>query len=1030
VCRDTADAVAALGAQAPGRVLTSLIGAADVAPVFMFPGQGAQYVAMARDLYQCIPAFRTMVDECADRLIDAGVPDLRQIFDPAESQAELARQYLDTTAVVQPALFVAEYALARLLIQWGLHPQAMIGHSVGEYVAACLADVFSLEDALMLIAARGRLMQSLPEGAMLSVALAADDVGDLLGPSLSLAAVNGPALCVLSGSIDAVEAAERQLHAREARYQRLHTSHAFHSALMEPILEAFLECVQQMTLRPPQIPYLSNLTGTWISAAEATDPSYWTRHLRQTVRFADGMHKLLSHGGHFLIEVGPGHTLSSLARHIAGSQAPLATSTMRHPHDSESDVRTLLQAVGKLWLAGMPVDWSSVAAGQGRQRVALPTYPFERQRYHVPARHSDMGVEESSAAPHMAQELADWFYIPSWKQTLLLQPHAPKALADRPAYWLIFDQAEELNLQLVYYLAEAGQQSILIRPGTRLEQAGPNIYTIDPRSRDDYIGLFKLLRTLGKIPQHIVHTWGLTPDGRASGEPAIFPQAQERGYYSLLFLTHALEVTDIISSFSREHPLEIAVVANGLYGITSAELVAPEKAPVLGPCRVIPQELPNIRCRSIDIDTADLPARQIGTIVRHLVAECLAPSASMMVAYRGLQRWVASYEPIRLQASDSTGGKLRQRGVYLITGGLGKLGLLFAEYLARTVQARLVLIGRSGILDADAHKLRHLEALGAEVLTIRADVADESQMREVFAATAARFGVLHGVIHAAGITQGPSIYTPIGEIERAASEEQFRPKVYGLYVLEQLLREHTLDFCLLCSSNAAVLGGLGFCAYAAANLFMDSFAASCNRTSATPWLSINWDGWRLEEVTTHALFRPELEQVTITPSNGLEVLARVLAQVGVSQVVVSPTNLAARLQTWVERRSGPLSAAHDQHSLYVRPALQTDYLEPSNEIERRIVTIWQQLLGVNEIGVHDNFFDLGGHSLLATQIISRLQDAFHVKLSLRSLFETPTVAKLAEVIAELLSEQVDDEFLTLLEQTSTYDLIGMAHGSR
>jgi acyl transferase domain-containing protein len=323
------------------------------------------------------------------------------ILDPRSSIFDL-----DQTWLTQPALFVVEYALAQLWMSWGLRPDALIGHSIGEYVAACLAGVFTLEDALALVAARGRLMQDLPGGTMLSVSLAEPELQPLLEDQLSIAAINSSALCVVSGPTTAVERLEQRLAERGLSGQRLHTSHAFHSMMMDPILEPFAKLLGQMRLHPPQIPYLSNVTGTWVTAEQATNPHYWATHLRATVRFAEGLGTLLEESGRVLLEVGPGRTLCTLARQHPNRRPDLvALPSLRHPRDQQPDLAFLLNTLGRLWLEGVAIDWGSFYAGQDRRRIPLPTYPFERQRYWVerPA----LGMLPAAGEVPGGQDIAD-----------------------------------------------------------------------------------------------------------------------------------------------------------------------------------------------------------------------------------------------------------------------------------------------------------------------------------------------------------------------------------------------------------------------------------------------------------------------------------------------------------------------------------------------------------------------------------------------------------------------------------------------
>jgi phthiocerol/phenolphthiocerol synthesis type-I polyketide synthase E len=384
VARDLEDAVQTLKAADPERVKTASPRPEAPDVVFMFSGQGAQYVRMGRELYQTQTVFREYIDRCSEVLRPHLSFDLREVLYPEDAAVERAEAELTQTRITQPALFAFEYALARQWMAWGVHPRALVGHSIGEYVAACLAGVFSLEDALGLVAARGRLIQSLPAGSMLAVPVSEQEIRSLLCGELSLAVVNAPSLCVVSGGTPAVDRLEATLTGRNLTCRRLHTSHAFHSGMMEPVLEEFTAHVRGVRREPPQIPFVSDVTGTWITAREACDPAYWASHLRQTVRFSDCLHTLLRQPGCIFLEVGPGRTLSTLLRqHPDRTPEHAVLSSTRHPQEPGSDVAFLLQTLGQLWLAGVPVDWSGLQAGAACRRVPLPTYPFEHKRYWV-----------------------------------------------------------------------------------------------------------------------------------------------------------------------------------------------------------------------------------------------------------------------------------------------------------------------------------------------------------------------------------------------------------------------------------------------------------------------------------------------------------------------------------------------------------------------------------------------------------------------------------------------------------------------
>jgi acyl transferase domain-containing protein len=385
VCRDAEDALGLIASRDPKRFLTAAPRPRSRPVVFMFPGQGAQHLNMCAGLYRHEATFRAEVDRCAELLRHYLGEDIRAAIAPGEAaDGEDAARRLAQTSLAQPSLFVVEYALARLWMEWGVRPAAMIGHSLGEYVAACLAGVLTLEDALTLVAWRGRLMQALPPGAMLAVALDESELTPLLGEGLSLAAVNGARACVVAGAEGLVEELAARLGARGTVCRRLQTSHAFHSRMMDAALAPFAEQMRRVKLRAPQIPYVSNVTGTWVTEREATDADYWVRHLRQTVRFADGLAGLLKEPNYVLLEVGPGQTLAPLAqRHPAKSDEHFVLSSLQQPRGGQSDEEDLLRALGQLWLAGVEVDWNGFYARERRQRLALPTYPFERQRHWI-----------------------------------------------------------------------------------------------------------------------------------------------------------------------------------------------------------------------------------------------------------------------------------------------------------------------------------------------------------------------------------------------------------------------------------------------------------------------------------------------------------------------------------------------------------------------------------------------------------------------------------------------------------------------
>jgi thioesterase domain-containing protein/NAD(P)-dependent dehydrogenase (short-subunit alcohol dehydrogenase family)/acyl carrier protein len=438
---------------------------------------------------------------------------------------------------------------------------------------------------------------------------------------------------------------------------------------------------------------------------------------------------------------------------------------------------------------------------------------------------------------------------------------------------------------------------------------------------------------------------------------------------------------------------------------------------------VIPQESARLRCRNIDI--APPSGRKDAAVLlgEQLLPELWLPQGDAVVAYRGMHRWVQSYVVASLPAPDAESAAFRPQGTYLITGGLGEIGLLLASYLAQHFQAKLVLTARSSLPprqewaewlarqpeeNGTSRRIRQimaLEEVGAEVLVVSADVADFRQMQDALDQAHARFGRLHGVIHAAGIVAG----TRLNELDREQCEAQFHAKGRGLVVLAKVLdkakylQNNALDFCLVTSSLSTVLGGLGYAAYAAANAYMDAFVHAQNRRQASRWTAVNWDAWHFAAPVQSGGRLSNLAELAMTQVEGVETFARVLSAAPGNQVVVSTGELQVRLDQWVrmEKADEATSPAAAVHTLHLARAAGKEYVAPRNAGEEALADIWRNLLGVQELGVHDDYFDLGGSSLVAVRLFDQIERKFGVKLPLATLFDAPTIAQLAEVLSDV-----------------------------
>ncbi len=385
VCDSIQDAIQQLQEKSPVKTASRSLETVSGGVAFMFPGQGSQYVNMGSNLYRDEIVFREAVDRCAEILISHLGLDIRTILYPAKEGEEDAAKKLQETCYTQPALFTVGYALAKLWMNWGILPAALIGHSIGEFAAACISGVMSLEDALMLVANRGKMMQSLPKGSMISVRKSSDDIAKLLTPDLSIAAINGPSLCVVSGNDIAIENLQKILDSKEIINKKLFTSHAFHSPMMDPIVEPFRELVSSIKLNAPKIPIVSTATSQWLTNEQAVDPGYWSRHLRLGVLFADGIKTIWQKNPtFFLLEMGPRNTAATLAKQQA-TDLKKQQAVPSLPDNSQDDAEwgTMLFAIGQLWLSGISIDWKNFYALENRKHIALPTYPFEKKRFWV-----------------------------------------------------------------------------------------------------------------------------------------------------------------------------------------------------------------------------------------------------------------------------------------------------------------------------------------------------------------------------------------------------------------------------------------------------------------------------------------------------------------------------------------------------------------------------------------------------------------------------------------------------------------------
>jgi acyl transferase domain-containing protein/thioesterase domain-containing protein len=814
--------------------------AASTAPrvVMMFPGGGAHYPGAGRELL-AYPAFAGAVDECL-RLLPAQAPrDLREVMFSTDADGSAARA-LARPSYAMPALFTLEYALAKLWESWGIKPAAVIGHSAGEYTAACLAGVMSLQDALSLVTLRGELFETVPSGAMLSVDLPEADLKALVeGLDLDIAAVNARDLCIASGPSAAIAQLETLLAARGAEGRRLHINVAAHSRLLDGVLGAFRERASRIRFSAPAIPFVSNLTGTWATGQTLADPEYWARHLRNPVRFWDGMRQLLEMPDAILLEAGPGQGLCALARQNSQGAPPLILPSTCKAQEPNADLALMLASAGALWTRGLTIDWQAIRGPSAARRISLPTYAFDHQRHWI-----EPGVRPLQAIaapaqppqPYGLRRLAsqdEWFSAPQWR------PAAIAANAAQPgARWLVFGNQSKLASRIASRAGAEGGTVTLVHRGDAFARSGDGSFTVAPGNAEHYRKLLDALEQGGMLPAHIVHLWALdTMSGASGGQLA----GQALAFDSLVALARALQELDLSEA------IRLTVITAGSQAVAGEPVPHPERALALGPCRVIPRELPNVSVRLVDLSPVDVASE---TVARVIVHEARHPDEADLVAYRNGARWTPQLVRV-LPASSTRRPMVRAGGVYLITGGLGDIALELAGWLASEKKARLALVSRrtlapkagwrglaaSGDHSPEARLVRRLLALedqGAQVLVLRADVADREAMARVVSDCRARFGGIDGVFHTAGVLDDGVIASKSAD----SIQRVLRPKACGAQVLHELLPPGDLDIFGVFSSTSVHLGGAGQVDYVAANAFLDALAAS-----RSDGLSIHWGIW-------------------------------------------------------------------------------------------------------------------------------------------------------------------------------------------
>ena len=848
---------------------------------FMFPGGGAQYAGMARDLYETEPVFAEWMDRGLDHLATLSDVDMRALWLPSDD-LESADKALQKPSLQLPLIMIVEYALAQLWISWGISPAKLTGHSMGENTAACVAGVMAFEDCIGLVHLRGRLFDTVPAGGMLSVALPADQLRPMLGDELDLGAENAPGLSVASGPQQALDALEERLKAQDIDCQRIQIDIAAHSRMLEPILEDFRAYLNSIDLHAPQIPLTSNRTGQMMTDAQAKDPDYWVDHLRGTVHFADCVGALAGDNTVFL-EVGPGKALSALARQHPDVTANQVLSSLRHREDVMADDKHMFEVLGRLWALGVAIDWDQIWGEATRNRVVLPTYAFQRAPYFI-----EPGKAATETAPQYLMrndDLSEWAWKPVWRpRAAEVEVDVTTDLADAdPQTWLMFMDDAGLAVRNANALRGAGHQVIEVRPGDSFARVNDTSYILAPeRGREGYDLLLQDMAARGVVPTRVAHFWQVTRDTSHRPGSSFFHRVQEQGFYSLLFLAQALDGEGV------PRPLHLNVFTNGAERLRDEALPHPEKATLAGPVRVMPRELPDVTVSTCDLQLPDpvqagfwshsKAAAQhdlaFDALALRTLEELLADPSNRRAALRD-RRFECAMKPVALPdvAAPETGG------TWVITGGFGGIGLTLAQDLA-SKGANLVLVSRGALpdrVDWDSYLQRHapqdrvaqrihavraLEQAGAQVTTAAVDVCNAGQMHSLRRQTEETYGPITGLIHGAGvIDDGPLLAKSPSSVE-----DVFTPKIHGTQVLGEVFPDGSVEQIILFASSSTVTAPAGQVDYVAANEYLNAFARA-RAGGKTRVTAINWGIWSEVGMAAEAVARRtgDLPETPVTP---------------------------------------------------------------------------------------------------------------------------------------------------------------------
>jgi len=1010
VCKSKEEAVELLGIDSISPKLKAISNKSNPKVAFMFSGQGAQYVNMCFDLYEKEKAFKSYVDQCLNIVQQVSDQDLLPIMFGSSDIKDASD--IHNTEFTQPALFILEYSLAKLLMDWGVQPDIMIGHSIGEYVAACLSGVFSLEDALTLVVKRGKLMQKTPKGKMLSVSISEKELREILKKhkDVSLAVVNSSSACVVSGGKKAIEEFKKILDEDGHQNRLVKTSHAFHSAMMNEILEEFKKEVQKVTFGSQEIPFVSNLTGKIAIEENILNANYWVDHLRHTVHFSNGLATIFDSPHVLFIEIGPGRTLSSFVRkHASKKETHVAVNLVKHMKEEVDDLKYLLDGVGKLWSHGIELSWEAFYKNENSKKASLPTYSFDKIEYPVKVDAYQMIIDEAAEFKARHQKTTKNFINKvSWVRTMM--PNEADELTKDQFNFLIFIGNNEFSSPLIKYLELAGQTVITVKDGGQIfQKLADNDYEIKMDESEGLEKLWGILNKSGIEIHHIIYCRSLSKTPTTIGYKGI-EEELKRGYLGLSFLGKSL------AFLHHSKRVKITIIDNFLATVTQEDKINPLKSTIKGPTRIIPLELEKVESKLIDIPYPFNSDQELQNQIPKIVNEIFYDSKEDFITYRYHERWIQSFQPAVIKDKLKSNVSILKDKTYIITGGLGGMGLTIAEDFVHQHQANVILLHRSefphrkewkqwlsshpeqNLTSKKIRQLEEMELTSSKIQLQRIDVSDENQVHKFITDLKVNNNPISGLVWAAGeIDYGGIILNrnKEGFIKYIAS------KVHGLLLFEKYMEFEKLDFIALFSSmgNVFYQTKFGQVAYNAANEFFENYPNYLRKKTGANVFTINWCDWldtgmsfksiqkELKSEETH-LINAKIEH-GVTPKEGVAIFYKCLEnKLPVSYIF--DEDIFKKIELLRQN-------THTEKQL-LQEAKKKEVLIDINSVEQKTIELFSQFFGKEEIGPHDDFFDLGGDSLSGMNLIAKLNKKIGLKLTIGDLYKYPVIKNLCNHI--------------------------------